>query len=240
MKRTILTFLLGMFAFGFASAQKSYTMYETMYVTPKRGMEKQLMASMEAHNKKYHTTAPYEAFARMVVIGEREGQFVWGMGPTTFTALDGFDSQPNSETHDADWAMTVDHYIEAYSGIEYWKMNDELSYSPAEARVNKLQHIRFWSIKAGKYDAFKEVMKNVAAVFKANSYKDSWHFYTNEFETGNGRDVAAVSNKENWASFDRDGTFVVDYEKLYGKDSWKKAMATMAESTDGFTEEIRK
>jgi len=88
MKRIFLTLLIGLLAIGFVSAQKSYTMYETMYVTPKKGMEKELKASMDAHNKKFHTTAPYEAFDRYVIIGEHEGDMVWLMGPTTFTDLD--------------------------------------------------------------------------------------------------------------------------------------------------------
>lgn len=239
MKNTFLTLLIGIFAFGTVTAQKTYTMYETMYVVPKKGMEKELMANMEAHNKKFHTAAPYEAFSRKVVIGSHEGQFVWVMGPTTFTALDGFDTQANSPAHDADWALNVEPFVESYSDLEYWKKKDDLSYSPESTDGLKLQHIRFWELKAGKYEAFMDVMKNVVSVFKTNKYKDSWSIYVNQFSTGNGRDIAAVSNKANWASFDREGTFVADYEKLYGEGSWKKAMTTMQESTDSFEEEIR-
>lgn len=239
MKRTFLTLIIGFLTFGFIAAQESYTMYETMYITPKKGMEKELMASMEAHNKKFHTTAPYEAFNRTVVIGTHEGQAIWIMGPTTFTELNNFDSQPNSEAHTADWAMNVEPFVDSYSDLEYWKKKDDLSYVPTDDGDLKLQHIRYWGVKPGKWEDFMGVLNNVVEVFKTNSYKESWGIYVNQFHTVDGRDVAAVSNMVNWASFDQEDTWVADYEKLYGKDSWKTAMNTLRESTSSFTEEVR-
>jgi len=239
MKRTFLTLLIGFLAFGFVSAQESYTMYETMYVTPKKGMEKELKTNMEAHNKKYHATAPYEAFNRSVVIGQHEGDMVWVMGPTTYTALGKFDSQDNSEAHSADWALNVEPFVDSYSDLEYWKRKDDLSYTPEGDADLKLQHLRFWGLKPGKYQDFMGVLKNVVEVFKKNNYKESWGIYVNQFETGNHRDVASVSNMAGWASFDEADTWVADYEKLYGKDSWKAAMKILNDCTEVYTEEVR-
>lgn len=236
MKHTILTLLISLIFVGFAGAQGTYTMFETNYITPKEGMGNALHDGLIAHNKKFHAAAPYEAWVSFVAVGKNEGDFVWGMGPTTFTALD---SRPDDAAHNQDWAVNVLPFVEKSSNTEYWKKKEELSYTPAGEADLKLQHIRFWSIKPGKYEDFMGVLKNVVEVFKTNKYPDSWGIYVNQFETNNGRDVAAVSNIANWASFDTDDTWVADYEKLYGKGSWKTAMATLYDSTDKFSEEVR-
>jgi len=236
MKHTFLTLLMALMIAGFATAQETYTMYETNYLTPKEGMGKTLHDNLVAHNKKFHAAAPYEAWVSYVAVGASEGDFVWGMGPTTFTALD---SRPDDEAHNQDWAVNVSPYVEKSGITEYWKKKDDLSYTPAGENELKLQHIRFWGVKPGKYEAFMGVLKNVVEVFKTNKYPESWGIYVNQFSTGDGRDIASVSNMANWASFDSADTWVADYEKLYGKGSWKTAMATIYDSTDEYSEEVR-
>lgn len=236
MKHTLLTLLISLIIVGFAGAQETYTMYETNYLTPKEGMSKALHEGLIAHNKKFHAAAPYEAWVSYVAVGESEGDFVWGMGPTTFTALD---SRPDDDAHNQDWAVNVAPYI-AESGItEYWKKNDELSYTPEGDANLKLQFIRFWGVKPGKWETFKGVLKNVAEVYKTNKFPESWSIYVNQFTTEEGRDVASVSNMANWASFDSDLGWVAAYEKIYGKDTWKTAMATIYDCTDEYSEEVR-
>jgi len=135
--------------------------------------------------------------------------------------------------------MNVEPFIDSYSDLEYWKKKDDLSYVPAGDPDLKLQHIRFWGLKPGKYKEFMGVLKDVVEVFSTNSYNESWGVYVNQFTTGKGRDVAAVSNMANWASFDQDDTWVADFEKIHGKDSWKNAMQTMFDCTDSYSEEVR-
>lgn len=236
MKKFSVLLLIFLFTVGFALAQNNYSMYETNYLTPKEGMGKTLHDNLMAHNKKFHSAAPYEAWVNYVAVGAHEGDFVWIMGPTTFTALD---SRPDDEAHQQDWALNVQPYVEESGITEYWKKKDDLSYVPEGNDGLKLQHIRFWGIKPGKYEAFMGVLKNVVEVFKANKYPESWGIYVSQFYTEKGRDVAAVSNMANWASFDTDDTWVADYEKLYGKGSWKTAMATIFDSTDDYSEEVR-
>ncbi|MBU1008968.1 MAG: hypothetical protein KKD74_02420 [Bacteroidetes bacterium] len=238
MKRTMMTMILTLCTLGFAIAQKEYRMFELIYLTPKAGMTKVLEENLKAHNKKFHTAAPYEAFIKTVVVGEHEGDFVWLMGPTTFTSLDG---RPDDDAHKADWATTVEPFVEKAGNVEYWKMKEGSNYDPEGGMENyNMQHIRFWEIKPGKYEAFMNALMKVTKVFKDNSYKESWSVYINQFSTNSGRDIAAVSNMKNWATFDQDDTFVADYEKIYGKDSWKAAMAVFNDCTASYTEEIGK
>jgi hypothetical protein len=158
------------------------------------------------------------------------------MGPTTFTALD---SRPDDEAHNADWALTVMPYVESSSDNEYWKRKDDLSYTPEGDAKFKLQHIRFWGIKPGKWESFMGVLKNVVEVFKTNKYPESWGIYVSQFASSEGRDIAAVSNMANWASLDSDDTWVADFEKLHGKGSWKTTMETLNDCTEEYSEEIR-
>ena len=88
MKKTLIIFLFSLFTGGIAVSQQAYTMYETMYITPKKGLEDVFKENLMAHIKKYHSAAPYEVRARYVVFGKHEQQFVWVQGPTTYTQMD--------------------------------------------------------------------------------------------------------------------------------------------------------
>lgn len=240
MKKTLFLLLVTFCIFGMASAQKAYTMYETMYITPKDGMTQIFQQNLLDHIKKYHSAAPNEASARLVLFGEHEGQFVWVSGPSTFTGMDNM-SRPDSIAHNADWALNVEPFIEKYSDMELWKRKDDLSYIPeGGTSALKMQFIRFWEVKPGKYETFMALLKNVATVCKENKYAESWVIYGSQFASGNGRDIAAVTGFKNWAYFDADDPWVADYEKMFGKDSWKKAMETFNEITAKYQEEIRR
>jgi hypothetical protein len=236
MKKTILTLIIAIVSIGFTLGQK---MYNTNYITPKKGMENVFEKNLMDHIKKFHSQAPYEAFARYVMFGQHEEQYVWVSGPHTYSEMDNM-SRPDSTAHTADWMMNVEPYIEKSCVNELWKRKDDLSYVPESGIEGlKLQLIRFYSIKPGKWDAFMGVMKNVANVFKTNNYKESWSVFVNQFDAGNGREVAAVNNFPNWAFLESD-TWVADYEKIYGKDSWKAAVNIIYESVDKYQEEMRK
>ena len=93
--------------------------------------------------------------------------------------------------------------------------------------------------KARSFLTILSIFVGITSIFIFISFGIGLYNYVNEFTTGNGRDVASVSNMANWASFDSDDTWVADYEKLYGKGSWKTAMATIVDSTDAYSEEVR-
>lgn len=236
MKKSILTLFIALFTIGFAVGQE---MYWTEYITPKKGLEDVFHENLMTHIKKFHSEAPYQAHARYVMFGQHEMQYVWVSGPTTYAGMDDM-SRPDSTAHSADWAMNVEPYIEKTCTNELWKFKKDMSYYPAEGSSDlKLQLIRFYSINPGKWEVFMGLMKNVANVCKTNNYKESWGLYVNSFDSGNGREVAAVNGFPNWAFLESD-TWVADYEKIYGKDSWKAAMNTFGECIDKYQEEVRK
>ena len=71
MKKTLIIFLISLFTGGIAISQQAYTMYQTMYITPKKGLENVFKENLMAHIKKYHSAAPYEV--RAVQHSFREG-----------------------------------------------------------------------------------------------------------------------------------------------------------------------
>lgn len=236
MKKTILLLFIAFFTIGFSVGQE---MYFTEYVTPKKGLEDVFQKNLMAHIKKFHSEAPYQAYARYVMFGKHEQQYVWISGPSTYAQMDNM-SRPDSSAHTADWVLNVEPYIESTCTNELWKYKEDMSYFPAEGDNSlKLELIRFYSIKPGKWQPFMDLMKNVANVCKTNNYKESWAVYVNSFDAGNGREIAAVNGFPNWAFLQTD-TWVADYEKIYGKDSWKAAMASFNECIDKYQEEVRK
>jgi hypothetical protein len=236
MKKTILTLFIALFTIGFAIGQE---MYLTEYITPKKGLEDIFQKNLMDHIKKFHSEAPYQAHARYVMFGQHEMQYVWVSGPTTYAEMDNM-SRPDSTAHSADWAVNVEPLIEETCTNELWKRKDDLSYVPADGSDGlKLQLIRFYSLKPGKWNPFMDLMKKIANVWKTNNYKESWSIYVNSFDAGKGRNIAAINGFPNWAFLQSD-TWIADYEKIYGKDSWKAAMATFDECIDKYQEEVRK
>lgn len=57
-----------------------------------------------------------------LVTGPYSGQYLWIMGPGTFTSLDG---RPTGDPHDSDWAEVLAH-ADGHSNI-YWRRNENLS-----------------------------------------------------------------------------------------------------------------
>ena len=228
------------FLFSFLSiallvgAQESYTMYETMYIKPKASQEKAFGDALAAHNTKFHSSGANSVMIQWVAVGASAGEYVWVMGPTTFTDLD---SRPSNEGHDDDWNKVM-QYVDEISDVEYWKRDESLSYTPEGWEGTPKLHIRLWDVKTGHEEELNGFLKKVAENFSKHSYPRSWHIYRNQFNTGNGRDVAAVSGFTNWADFDEESNWVKDFEELHGEGSWTKAVELMEKITK-MTEEVR-
>ena len=220
--------------FLFAGAQESYVMYETMYIKPKADQLKEFNEALSAHNKQFHANGANAVAIQWVVNGPKAGQFVWVMGPCTFTDLD---NRPSDDAHDDDWNLVMP-FVREISEVEYWRMDPDLSYTPEGWSGSDKIHIRAWDIKPGKIEAVKGFLQKAGEVFRTKKYDNSWHVYWNVFDTGNGRDVAGVYGFDKWAEYDEESPFVMDFDEIHGEGAWSDAMAMMSKVST-INEELR-
>ncbi len=228
--------LLPLLVFGQAQVAP-YSMFETMYITPKEGVMEQLTAKMGAHNKKYHTKAPNEARVWSVMNGKRTGQLVWSMGPTTWTSLD---ARPGKGEHDDDWGKTVQPLLANTENVEYWKLNTDLSYFPNQTLNLSKMRARVYTIKYGELQHFKDLRKKTLAVAVAKKLPTPAGFYENQLvSTAAGRQVAIIHFFDNWAWFDVEIGFPKLFEEVHGEGSWMQWLREYEGVVDGLEEELR-
>lgn len=219
MKKTITLFavIVAFVLTGFAQ-DTDYKMYEMIYITPKYDKLKELGEAMAEHNKKFHKEDPYKASVWMAQTGPHTGDWVWVMGPATFTELD---NRPETDEHMQDWRDNVMPYVSALSEGEYWKMDDKLSYSP-EGSFSGNEVWTIYDIKPFDSYRFKALLEKVVEVYKQKSYPNYFEVYKSQFDSGTGRDFAIGFGFKNWAFFDEDDKFWADYEEVHGEGSrWK-------------------
>jgi len=64
------------------AAKPDYSMYNNMFIKPKRGHEKQFEQGVKAHNATFHASGPSKASLSIVTEGSRsDGWYILGMGP---------------------------------------------------------------------------------------------------------------------------------------------------------------
>lgn len=208
-----------------AIAQKmveDYSMVFALSLTPVRGKEKALENALKAHNAKFHTEGAYKSTVSEIVIGANTGDYVWFMGPMMFRNLD---ARPEIAGHEDDWSNTIDPFVESYGNSEYWKKNKKLSYSAPNDKNSKFRQVWIIEVARGKRDTFNELLGKVVAVHKKEG-KESFNCYNNQFNAGDGRDVALVFGFDTWSELDEDDPFKNHYEAMYGKDSWVKFLVS--------------
>ncbi len=218
MKKTIILMMsMLLVTLGFSQGT-DYKMYEMQYMKPKNDKLKELSAAMANHNKKYHSSGPYSAYVWLAETGPHTGEWVWVMGPCTFTDLD---SRPDSKEHTEDWMYNVMPFVESVSDGEYWKLDDKLSYSPEGSFSGK----EVWTIyDLNPYEGYRFTVlcEKVLEVYKKKSYPDYFQVYRSQFRSDNGRDIAIGFGFKNWAFFDEEDNFWKDYEEIHGEGSkWK-------------------
>jgi hypothetical protein len=233
--KKLLILTVSQFVFMISFGQDSYIMYETMYIKPKYDKIKEFKEAFASHNRKFHADGPNTVTVQSVVNGSRAGQYVWVMGPLTFSGLD---SRPSDDAHMEDWIALMP-YIDEISEVEYWRMDPDLSYTMEGWDYTPKIHIRSWELKHGKSGEFVKLLKKIVEVFRTRQYDHSWHLYWNYFQTGNGRDIAGVFGFDKWAFYDEDPVFVKDFEEIHGEGSWEETYRAMIETTEGMTEELR-
>ena len=213
---------------------KSYKMVELSYMLPKIGMEKAFVKAIKEHNNLYHKEGAYAAQLDYITTGKDAGWYVWGMGSITFTDLD---KRPGKGAHADDWDKKVSPLVTKYGRVEYWKMNDKLSYGTATGK-EKYETIWILDIKRGDYDRFKAFMAKVKEAYIKKG-GDMYAVYDNQFREGDGRDVAIVWPINSWADMDKDdGGIKKTYEEINGEGSWDNAMKEWMDYTVGMISQV--
>ncbi|MBK7912012.1 MAG: hypothetical protein IPJ80_00755 [Saprospiraceae bacterium] len=220
------------------AAKPDYSMYNNMFIKPKRGHEKQFEQGVKAHNAAFHASGPSKASLSIVTEGSRsDGWYIWGMGPLTYTDMD---HMPQGDAkHDDDWDKNVDAHVEEYGESNFWKLKDDLSYTPAGYNPS---HLDVWvvDIKPGKRYLFAELMKKNKAVWEAKKYPFSSRVFYNDLWSNTGRDASIVYNFDHYADFDMDIKFKEDFESVHGVGSYDNFWKSWNECVNGVDEHLRK
>src|SRR5262245_3596560 len=104
---------------------KPYTMYQNEMIKPKIGQEAAFEKAVMAHIAKFHANDPYKARLSRIDAGiGSDGWYIFSMGPTNYTAMDG---QPNGNNaaHDDDWNKNIAPLVQEYGETTMWKLNDD-------------------------------------------------------------------------------------------------------------------
>jgi len=213
--------------------KKAYQMYSTMKMKAKRGHEKQMEDAVKAHNAKYHASGPHMARLSVITDGSgSDGWYVWTMGPLMYTDLA---NQPQgNKEHDDDWDNTIDPHVEEYGESNFWKLQEDLSYTPPNYMP---ENIDVWTvdIKPGMRYQFADLMKKWKGLWDAKKYTWSLRVFYNDLWDSDGADATIVFSFSSYADFDDDTNWRADYEAMYGVGSWDnfwKAWNECVASTD--------
>ncbi|MFZ1677124.1 MAG: hypothetical protein WAT91_07625 [Saprospiraceae bacterium] len=221
-----------------AGTTKTYQMYNTMYVKAKRGQENLLEAAVTAHINKFHATAPHQArFAEITEGTGSDGWYFWSMGPLMYADLD---HQPEgNKEHDADWANNVDIHIDQYGESNLWKLQEDLSVTPANYHPDRAD---VWSmdIKPGMRFQFADLMKKWKAMWEAKKYTYSLRVFYNDLWSSKGNDAVIIYSFDKYADFDDDISWRNDYESIYGAGSWDNFWKSWNECVASTDEHLRK
>lgn len=200
--------------------KKKYGMVEIVYILPKIGMEKAFVNAVTEHNNMYHKEGPYKGHMDLILTGDDAGWYVWAMGPCMFSDLD---NRPGEGAHTEHWTNSVAPKVKKYGRTEYWRYNEKLSYK-SDDTPSKFENIWLVDIKRGDYYRFKALMKKIKEAYKKKG-DGNIHVYDNQFNAGDGRDVAILWAFSSWAEFDDDdGGIKKFYEEINGEGSWENAM----------------
>lgn len=230
----ISAFLLTSVGFSQETANKSYKMVELTYILPKIGMEKAFVKAIKEHDNLYHKDGPYAANLDYITTGKEAGWYVWGMGSATFTDLD---KRPGKGVHADDWDKKIAPLVTKYGRVEYWKMNEKLSYGTTTGKI-KYETVWILDIKRGDDFRFKAFITKVKEAYLKKG-EDVYYVYENQFREGDGRDVAIVWPINSLSDMDKDdGGIKKTYEEINGEGSWDNAMKEWEDYTVGMISQV--
>jgi len=204
----------------FSFGQDDYTMYKVMYMEPDYENLKDLGEAMADHNKTFHNEAPNKGHIWLVNTGPRTGNWLYVLGPITYTEMDGVDL---GEDHLEHWVGKVLPNIEGMSDGGMWRMDDELSYEGTIGFTGK-EVLTFFKLKDFDGYRFKDMVKKIKKVYKEKEYPNFFQLYYSQFSQEDGYDVMIAGGFENWAFFDNKPNFKADYEEVHGEGSFQKLL----------------
>lgn len=216
--------------------KEKYDMYSTEQIRVVKGKEKEFESAVKAHNEKYHKEGTHQAWLRAIVTGPKAGSYVWISGPKMFSD---FETRPGEGAHADDWSNNVDPYVKYYGTVEFWKRNDELSFTAPDSEGDKLSQVWYIDVDKGGWEKFNAALEKAVAV-STKIGKDSFHTYNTTFSGGDGRDVALVFPFGKWSDLDIDDSFMEEFEKLHGEGSWKTFLDDWNSSTSKIVQVVSK
>jgi hypothetical protein len=203
-------------AAGFA--QTDYLQYEVIYIKPKLGESDLLKKGLADHNKKYHAKDPFRVSVGSIITGPNSGDYVWVMGPSTWTQLD---DAPGDGEHMADWEKNISPYCESMGETMFWRANKEVFYLPGGSESFKKSRMRAQYVYPGQMDRYIEQMKKVVEVFKQKKYGASFTMAT-RVGLSQGPNAVTFVDFEKWAFWDSGANFVKDFEEVHGLGSYAR------------------
>ena len=240
-KNILMGMLLLVFLFNSdqSTAQKmkeKYAMFSTHQIKVVKGKEKEFETAVKSHNEKFHKEGAHMAYLREVLTGPKAGTYIWISGPNMFSD---FETRPGEGAHADDWTNNVDPYVKYYGTVEFWKMNDKLSFTAPDSENDKLSQIWFIEIEKGGWEKFNAALAKAVAVNTKNG-DDTIQTYNTSFSAGDGRDVALVFPFGKWSDLDIDDPFMKDFEELHGEGSWEIFLDDWNSSTGKIVQVVTK
>lgn len=221
-------------------AQNTSVMFLTINLDPLPGKVVELQEGVKAHNAKYHASGESKAYLFAIMTGPRSGQFAWTQGPMSYASLD----KALTKEHTADWEKNVAAHCRNVGEMKIVKRDEARTYNPANEVIaeNTLARIFYGvSNQANLLEAIGMVKKT----FEAKKYPNARRVYTSEFRTKDGEDVVLIYPFSSFKEFEKgkgvpgDGAFEKDMISVHGEAGWKKFQELMAESSDGWYDEVR-
>lgn len=219
MEKYFMFVLAGIFTYTIANSQtenEPKSLYETMYILPKPGMDKQFEEGVAAHDKKFHASGKdNQAMLRRVEYGNKAGWYVWVMN-TNYSALD---NRPTDEAHSKDWEDSVGKYVQEYGMTDLWALNKNLSYGIDKFRNQKRYETWAVYLKPWQRYRFNESLKKIQKAFEKMGDR-SMLVFESEVSRKGGPDAGLVWGYDKFSDLEKDSNLVNAYEEVHGKGSW--------------------
>jgi hypothetical protein len=228
MKKMLMVLGIFLFAFSMGNSQTDYMQWEAGYITAKAGQGEMFKKGLAAHNKKFHNADPYKIAVFSVLSGQHSGQYFLGMGPVTFTQIEG---RPSGDEHRMDWQQNVLPYVESEGETDFWRLDKQIQYKAPNSDNFARSRIRFVTLLPEQRDRYKDALKQVLNVLKTKGYAASWNVYW-KWGASTGPDVITEINMEHWSYFDRDIDFQKDFEEVNGEGSYDRFLEELKLSVD--------
>ncbi len=220
-------FLVALFATSTLFAQDNdYTMYHVINLKAKAGHQQQLMQGLKAHNEKYHQEGASSVNVWQIRSGPRSASLNWVQGPLTWAHFD----EELSDEHLADWRDNVAAHAEV-GEWEYWRLVDGMQYIP-EGFQARVAQITYWDIHEDKNDNARELTKKVVEFMKESKMPSAYQMYSNQANSGDGKDWAMIFFNGSWADRDQDSEWETKFDEMYGHGAWDDFLDEWRDVTD--------